>query len=128
METILEELDREKLLVDVSQNTISSLDHLRQITKYKQTVVENLRNKNLLLKEMHCNKCQIKMNIKNYPRCLDGYKFYCIKYKQVKSIRTNSFFYNTRTDLTDILKIKHFWSTSVQALITCRFLPHPTGK
>ena len=40
VETILEEEDREKLLVDVSQNTISSLDHLWQITKDKQTVVE----------------------------------------------------------------------------------------
>ena len=113
MKTISEEEDREKLLVNVSQNTISSLDHLWQITKEKQTVVENLRKMNLFPKEIHCNKCQIKMNIRNYPICLVGYKFYCIKCKQVKSIRTNNFFYNTRTDLTDI---------------TCRFLPHLNRK
>ena len=41
-----------------------------------------------------------------------------------KEHKNKQFFYNTRADLTDILKIMYFWSTVVQAFITCRFLPH----
>lgn len=77
----------------------------------KETIINKLRLRGLLSEHAMCEECGQEM-IERPERVKDGFMFFCRKRscRKSKSIRVNSFFENSRLQLTNIMLFLHLWA------------------
>jgi transposase-like protein len=79
----------------------------------ERRVLQYLRDKGVLRSRMDCPKCGRRMNEQSAARSSDGIAFRCARCKVKRSIRSGSFFVNSRLPLKTLASILYLLSLDV---------------
>lgn len=88
------------------------------LTEDSLPVINWLKQRRMLKSEVKCPSCDSEMNWTKYAKSNDGYAWKCqtkdcAKYKSTVSIRTGSFFSNSRLTLQTWVHAIYMWSERI---------------
>ena len=74
-----------------------------------KNVILYLQEQNILIKKRQCPKCDKTMNIREYNNCNEKYIWRCISCRKVISVKTDSWFANSKLQMKNGLLILYFY-------------------
>jgi len=91
-------------------------------------LVDHLMASGLLKPIQRCISCESVLKLRDYTRSIDSRAWVCLtvsclQYKKYKSIRSNSFFANYRTDLKVLLNLIWKWTSSSNICLSITEIP-----
>lgn len=85
---------------------------MHEITRSLPTCLAFLRDHGLLLKSLLCRECRLPMKIEKVTQLQDKERFRCpnSNCRRTASIRTGSFFADSKINLPDLVRIIYYWA------------------